>query len=105
MSERAPLVIPWYAFSMTAAKIAVTVPRETFLAVEKRRRALGTSRSAVVTAALEAWLANESMTAEEQRYILAYLREPETDEFRALSDAALASWEPWDRPKRRQRKR
>ena len=50
---------------MTAAKIAVTVPRETLAAVEKRRRVLGVTRSAVVTAALQAWLSEQTMTAEE----------------------------------------
>jgi hypothetical protein len=92
---------------MTAAKIAVSVPRETFLAVEKRRRVIGATRSAVVTAALEAWLANESMTAEERKYVLAYLREPEQTaelrDVRAVARAAVSTWEPWDGPKRRRR--
>lgn len=85
---------------MTAAKIAVTVPRDTLDAVEKRRRSLGLSRSAAVTAALEAWLADSSMTAEERRYLVAYLRQPETvaelRDGRALSAAAASTWEPWD---------
>ena len=63
---------------MTASKIAVTVPHDTLAAVEKRRRVLGVSRSAIVTAALEAWLADQAMTAEERTYLLAYLRQPET---------------------------
>jgi hypothetical protein len=85
---------------MTTAKIAVSVPRETLLAVEQRRRVLGVTRSAVVTAALEAWLADQTMTAEERRYLLAYLRQPETsDELRdarALAKATVSTWEPWD---------
>ncbi|MSP26816.1 MAG: hypothetical protein EXR75_17075 [Myxococcales bacterium] len=85
---------------MTAAKIAVTVPRNTFLAVEKRRRVLGVTRSAVVTAALEAWLADQTMTSEERAYLLGYLRQPETQaelaDVRALASAALSSWEAWD---------
>ena len=85
---------------MTVAKIAVTVPRETLLAVEKRRRVLGVTRSAVVTAALEAWLADETMTAEERQYLLSYLRTPETvaelRDARAVAKAVAATWEPWD---------
>jgi len=84
---------------MTVAKIAVTVPRETLLAVEKRRRVLGVTRSAVVTAALDAWLADETMTAEERKYLLSYLRAPETlPELRdnAMATAAISTWEPWD---------
>jgi hypothetical protein len=85
---------------MTAAKIAVTVPRETLAAVEKRRRVLGVSRSAVVTAALDAWLSDQTMSAEERRYILAYLRQPETpgeiEEADAVASVATAAWEPWD---------
>lgn len=85
---------------MTVAKIAVTVPRETLLAVEKRRRVLGVTRSAVVTAALEAWLADETMTAEERQYLLSYLRTPETvaelRDVHAVAKAVAATWEPWD---------
>lgn len=94
---------------MTAAKIAVTVPRETLLAVEKRRRVLGMTRSAVVTAALEAWLAEQTMTAEERSYLLAYLRTPEAPAERrdanAIAKAVASTWEPWDAtpPARRRR--
>jgi metal-responsive CopG/Arc/MetJ family transcriptional regulator len=84
---------------MTAAKIAVTVPRDTLAAVERRRRVLGVTRSAVVTAALRAWLAEQSTTAEERQYLLAYLRDPETppeiQDARAISKAAASMWEPW----------
>ena len=92
-----------------AAKIAVTVPHQTLVAVEKRRRALGATRSAVVTAALELWLADQTMTSEERKYMLAYLRQPETadeiDETRALATAAISTWERWDAPRRRARPR
>ncbi len=103
--------IPWYDGGMTAAKIAVTVPRETLLAVEKRRRVLGVTRSAVVTAALEAWLTEQTMTAEERRYLLAYLRQPESVEelrdARAVAKAVASSWESWDAapPRARRRRR
>lgn len=87
---------------MTVAKIAVTVPRETLAAVEKRRRLLGVTRSAVVTAALDAWLAEQTMTQEERSYLLAYLRDPETNaelrDARAVAKAAVSLWEPWDGP-------
>jgi hypothetical protein len=83
-----------------AVKIAVTVPFETMRAVEKRRRALGTTRSGVVTAALELWLSDQEMTPEERRYMLAYLRQPETAaelrDARALASAAVSSWDRWD---------
>jgi Ribbon-helix-helix protein, copG family len=103
-------VVAWYADSMTVAKIAVTVPRETLAAVEKRRRVLGVTRSAVVTAALEEWLAAQTTTAEEREYLLAYRREPETStEIRdtsAVAKAAVSGWEPWDSsPPRRKRAR
>jgi hypothetical protein len=84
---------------MTVAKVAVTVPEETLRAVEKRRRVLGLSRSAVVSAALESWLADQAMTAEERRYVVAYLKQPETaEEVRettAIGAAAMAGWDPW----------
>jgi hypothetical protein len=87
---------------MTVAKITVTVPQHTLAAVEKRRRVLGFTRSAVVTAALDAWLADQTTTAEERSYLLAYRRVPETSaELRDAGDvanASIATWEPWSPP-------
>lgn len=84
---------------MTVAKVAVTVPEDTLRAVEKRRRVLGMSRSAVVAAALESWLADQAMTAEERRYVVAYLKQPETvaevRDTTAIAAAAVAGWDPW----------
>lgn len=84
---------------MTVAKVAVTVPEDTLRAVEKRRRVLGMSRSAVVSAALESWLADQAMTAEERRYVVAYLKQPETAgevrETTAIGAAVMAGWDPW----------
>jgi hypothetical protein len=90
---------------MTVAKVAVTVPEDTLRAVEKRRRVLGMSRSAVVSEALESWLADQAMTAEERRYVVAYLKQPETaEEVRettAIGATAMAGWAPWsDAPAR-----
>lgn len=96
---------------MTVAKIAVTVPRETLAAVERRRRVLGVTRSAVVTAALDAWLAEQTMTPEERSYLLSYLREPETPaelrDGRGVAKAAVSLWEPWETasPKRKRARR
>ena len=85
---------------MTVAKIAVTVPRDTLLAVEKRRRVLGVTRSAVVTTALKAWLADVAMTAEEREYLLSYLRAPETiaelRDAHTVAKAVVSTWAPWD---------
>lgn len=84
---------------MTVVKVAVTVPEDTLRAVEKRRRVLGMSRSAIVSAALESWLADQAMTAEERRYVVSYLKHPETaEEVRettAVGAAAMAGWDPW----------
>jgi metal-responsive CopG/Arc/MetJ family transcriptional regulator len=84
---------------MTVAKVAVTVPEDTLRAVERRRRVLGMSRSAVVSVALESWLADQAMTAEERRYVVSYLKRPETAaevrETTTLGAAAMAAWEPW----------
>lgn len=84
---------------MTVAKVAVSVPEETLRAVEKRRRVLGMSRSAVVSVALESWLADQAMTAEERRYVAAYLKQPENaEEVRettTIGAATMAGWDPW----------
>ena len=81
---------------MTVSKVAVSAPEETLRAVENRRRVLKMSRSAVVSAALESWLADHAMTAEERRYVVAYLKEPETaEEVRdtsAVASVVMADW-------------
>jgi hypothetical protein len=63
------------------------------------------SRSAVVSAALESWLADQAMTAEERKYLVAYLKQPENaEEVRettAVGAAAMAQWDPWiDAPRK-----
>lgn len=88
-----------YDDGMTVAKVAVSVPEDTLRAVEKRRRALGMSRSAVVSAALASWLADQAMTAEERTYVAAYLKQPEdvedVRETTAIGAAIMAGWDPW----------
>lgn len=78
------------------AKIAVTVPTATYEAVERVRRRLGKSRSAAVALALQEWLRGLEVSDADQRYIEAYLRQPErVDEVRSIAAQATAHWEPW----------
>lgn len=81
---------------MTVAKVAVTDPEDTLRAVEKRGRILGLSRSAVVSAALASWLADQATTAEERRYVFAYVKQPDsTEEMRETKGSGAAAWDPW----------
>ena len=80
-------------------KIAVTVPTETYAVVERLRRQLGKSRSAVVALALEEWIRAIDVAEADRRYVDGYLRTPETpeavDEVRAVAAQATASWGSW----------
>ena len=80
-------------------KIAVTVPTATYTVVERLRRRLGKSRSAVVALALEEWIRIADISDDDRRYAEAYLRIPESSaalaEIRALAAQATAHWQTW----------
>ncbi len=78
-------------------KIAITVPAETFAAVERVRRRMGKSRSAAVSLALEEWLRSVDLSDADQRYIEGYRRQPEDlDEIAALAAQSTSSWGAWE---------
>jgi metal-responsive CopG/Arc/MetJ family transcriptional regulator len=79
----------------TRNKVAISLPRETFVALEKKRRELKKSRSAVVAEALDAWLAGETLSEEERRYVAGYLANPESNQEAAIW-AEVAVWGEWD---------
>ncbi|HEX7843802.1 MAG TPA: hypothetical protein VF469_40285 [Kofleriaceae bacterium] len=77
-------------------KIAVTVPTETYAVVERLRRRLGKSRSAVVALALEDWVRSADGAEADRRYVEGYLRTPEAmDEIDAVAAQATAHWDAW----------
>lgn len=79
------------------AKIAVSLPKATLASLERARRRLRTSRSAVVTRAIEEWLGTHEASVADRRYAEAYLKTPErTDELARIAAAATSSWEPWE---------
>ncbi len=79
-------------------KVAVSLPKKEFIAQEKARKALGKSRSAVLSQALSLWLKKLEEEKEIQKYIEGYKKQPETKEeikeITALSKAAFRS-EAW----------
>jgi len=81
------------------AKVAVSIPIPMFRSLERARRRLGKSRSAIVTEALEKWLRAGALGESDRKYVEGYLRRPETAEEVAVSEAlavdAMATWEPW----------
>jgi metal-responsive CopG/Arc/MetJ family transcriptional regulator len=87
------------------AKVAISVPTDTYDAVERARARLGLSRSEVVATALRDWLQGLEADATRKRYVAGYLRVPESGE---LDDAtrmiavATADWSSW-KPARRSR--
>lgn len=94
----------WYDWNMTRVgsgmssftKIAVTVPTETYAVVERLRRRLGKSRSAVVALALEDWVRSADVAEADRRYVEGYLRTPEAmDEINAVAAQATSHWNTW----------
>lgn len=92
-----------------SAKVAVSIPDATLRSIERARKKLGASRSAIVTEALEEWLARRSLGEKDARYVAGYLRRPEGPDEVAAAEAiaidAMKAWEPWadERGKRAKR--
>lgn len=89
-------MIRYAAAAPRFTKIAVTVPTETYAVVERLRRRLGKSRSAVVALALEEWIRGVDLAEADRRYVEGYLRTPEdVDEIAAVAAQATSSWARW----------
>ena len=71
-----------------AVKIAVTVPRELYKAIESARKRSATSRSAVVQEALRHWLRHQAHAELVREYEAGYRRKPEG---KREIDAAMAT--------------
>ncbi|MCX8102821.1 MAG: ribbon-helix-helix domain-containing protein [Candidatus Bipolaricaulota bacterium] len=80
-------------------KIAISLPKDEFRAIEKRRRQLKQTRSAVIAEAIRQWLKAQQEAEDVRRYIEGYLKYPETEEEMAacesMSEQLLAhvEWE------------
>jgi metal-responsive CopG/Arc/MetJ family transcriptional regulator len=61
-------------------KVAISLPREEFEALEQVRKRLGISRSALISRALRSWLEDQGEEEPIRRYLEGYRREPETAE-------------------------
>lgn len=89
-------MIRYAAAAPQFTKIAVTVPTETYAVVERLRRRLGKSRSAVVALALEEWIRGVDLAEADRRYVEGYLRAPEdVDEIAAVAAQATSHWSSW----------
>ena len=80
----------------TVAKVAISIPRSTLRSLERVRKRLRRSRSAVVTLALDRWLREQELGSDDQRYVRGYLEVPERiEEVEAVAAAVAGEWEPW----------
>jgi len=83
-------------------KFAISVPDELFNEAEKEREEISVSRSAMVQAALHAWVRARREERWDREYVEAYRRQPETPEEIAEQEAwmkvGLQAWDddPWD---------
>ena len=79
-------------------KIAISLPVAEYRAVERARKRLGASRSAIISGALKRWIASNEEQAKVRSYVEGYSRIPESVQehkpFELLSIEALAS-EEW----------
>jgi len=94
-------VILRYNQGMTAfKKVAVSVPADTYVALERARGKLGKSRSEVVALAIRDWLSGLEASAQRERYVAGYLRRPEMpedlDATLAVAASATADWSSWE---------
>lgn len=77
--------------------MTVSVPATTLAAVERARRRLRKTRSAVVSEALAEWLRAQDVSGEDRRYAEAYLRVPEGDVAgEAIASGSVAEWDRWE---------
>lgn len=77
------------------AKVAVSLPEDTFKEVERLRHELGLARSAAVVEALRLWLRQKEQQELEERYVKGYQRKPEKpSEVESLFRAGLSSFMP-----------
>ena len=72
---------------MVAIKLAVSVPKDLFDKVERKRKKRGLTRSAVVQVGLQAWLDALHEYDRVQKYIRGYEKYPETEDELAMSTA------------------
>ena len=72
---------------MATVKVAVSLPRDQFQLVEKRRRMLRVSRSSAVREALSQWLRVSRGDEAIRRYVEGYQRTPES----------VADWDAMER--------
>lgn len=93
------MVGAWYDNGMTThRKVAISIPDETYQALERARDKLGQSRSEAVSHALRDWLSGLDAGETRRRYLDGYRRLPEhvTAVDGAWAEAAVAGWSEWD---------
>ena len=96
-------------------KLAISLPSETFKALEKARAKLKRTRSDVVTTAIDQWLKSIATAEMDRQYIEGYRRipfveSPDHDAWTKLTLQGLGAWDPPEpsraseaRPKRRRK--
>ena len=74
----------------TTIKMAISLPKTQFRLVERRRRRLHLSRSAIVQEALAQWFRSFEEQEAVREYVAGYQRHPESPaELRAMQRAAV----------------
>ena len=82
----------------TTVKVAVSLPKAQFQSIEKQRRSLHVSRSAMVREALSQWLKRFEEQEAMRQYVEGYRRHPQSpQEIRAMerTSAEALQHEAW----------
>jgi len=80
-----------------SAKMAVSMPGDTYAGLEAARKKAGLGRSAAVAQAVDAWVAEQrEPRGPDQRYVEGYLRRPEdASALAAIAAGAVATLGEW----------
>ncbi|MCS6936984.1 MAG: hypothetical protein NZ610_02425 [Candidatus Bipolaricaulota bacterium] len=82
-----------------SVKIGVSLPKKKFSAVERMRKKLKKTRSALIAEAIDLWIAAKKEEELVRQYMAGYKKHPETkrdrEEALAISQESLA-YEEWD---------
>jgi metal-responsive CopG/Arc/MetJ family transcriptional regulator len=80
-------------------RVTVSLPAELADEIDRKLASQGESRSAVIRRLVEAALREEEKRAEEERYILAYREQPQTEEELSWADVSVLNCPaelPWE---------
>ena len=83
---------------MSSSRVTVSLPTEVLASIERTRRRLHKSRSAVIGEAVAEWLRGHEVSDADREYARGYLKHPEKagKAEEAIAEQATAAWDRWE---------